>query len=92
MFLFLYKVSKPKLTTHQFVISHTLVLIVIYTYIFFFVFLIAKKIMDKIKSREELVEFDEQKWVNDSSLDHKGRVPLRGSTGVWKASLFIIGK
>ncbi|XP_069146712.1 protein NRT1/ PTR FAMILY 5.6-like isoform X2 [Solanum lycopersicum] len=46
--------------------------------------------MDKIKSREELVEFDEQKWVNDSSLDHKGRVPLRGSTGVWKASLFII--
>lgn len=48
--------------------------------------------MDKIKRREELVEFDEQKWVNDSSLDHKGRVPLRGSTGVWKASLFIIGK
>ncbi|XP_015055833.1 protein NRT1/ PTR FAMILY 5.6-like [Solanum pennellii] len=46
--------------------------------------------MDKIKKREELVEIDEQKWVNDSSLDHKGRVPLRGSTGVWKASLFII--
>ncbi|WMV52239.1 hypothetical protein MTR67_045624 [Solanum verrucosum] len=46
--------------------------------------------MDKIKRREELVEIDEQKWVNDSSLDHKGRVPLRGSTGVWKASLFII--
>lgn len=48
--------------------------------------------MDKIKTTEESVEIDEQKWVNDSSVDHKGRVPLRGSTGVWKASLFIIGK
>ncbi|PHU05352.1 Protein NRT1/ PTR FAMILY 5.7 [Capsicum chinense] len=46
--------------------------------------------MDKIKTTEESVEIDEQKWVNDSSVDHKGRVPLRGSTGVWKASLFII--
>ncbi|KAJ9541792.1 hypothetical protein OSB04_028298 [Centaurea solstitialis] len=25
------------------------------------------------------------KWVCDSSLDHKGRVPLRSSTGTWKA-------
>ncbi|XVF55178.1 hypothetical protein PTKIN_Ptkin06aG0015900 [Pterospermum kingtungense] len=33
---------------------------------------------------------DEQKWVYDSSVDHKGRVPLRASTGVWKASLYII--
>ncbi|KAA8546864.1 hypothetical protein F0562_003293 [Nyssa sinensis] len=33
---------------------------------------------------------DEEMWVNDSSLDHKGRVPVRASTGVWKASLFII--
>ncbi|XVF83788.1 hypothetical protein PTKIN_Ptkin16aG0520400 [Pterospermum kingtungense] len=33
---------------------------------------------------------DEEKWVRDSSVDHKGRVPLRSSTGVWKASLFII--
>ncbi|XP_057971050.1 protein NRT1/ PTR FAMILY 5.6-like [Malania oleifera] len=33
---------------------------------------------------------DEEKWVYDSSVDHKGRVPLRVSTGVWKASLFII--
>ncbi|KAF7132228.1 hypothetical protein RHSIM_Rhsim09G0094200 [Rhododendron simsii] len=31
-----------------------------------------------------------EKWVYDSSLDHKGRVPLRATTGVWKASLFII--
>ncbi|XP_060176797.1 protein NRT1/ PTR FAMILY 5.6-like [Lycium barbarum] len=46
--------------------------------------------MDKIKRAEESVEIDEQKWVYDSSVDHKGRVPLRGSTGVWKASLFII--
>ncbi|GFQ05316.1 protein nrt1/ ptr family 5.6 [Phtheirospermum japonicum] len=33
---------------------------------------------------------DEEKWVKDSSVDHKGRVPLRASTGAWKASLFII--
>ncbi|RDY04129.1 Protein NRT1/ PTR FAMILY 5.6, partial [Mucuna pruriens] len=33
---------------------------------------------------------DEMKWVLDSSLDHKARVPLRASTGSWKASLFII--
>ncbi|EXC19370.1 putative peptide/nitrate transporter [Morus notabilis] len=37
------------------------------------------------------IENDEdQKWVYDSSVDHKGKVPLRASTGVWKASLFII--
>ncbi|OAY78146.1 Protein NRT1/ PTR FAMILY 5.7 [Ananas comosus] len=29
-------------------------------------------------------------WVNDSSVDHMGRVPLRASTGAWKAALFII--
>ncbi|KAJ8431917.1 hypothetical protein Cgig2_016350 [Carnegiea gigantea] len=28
--------------------------------------------------------------IHDSSLDHKGRVPLRASTGSWKASFFII--
>lgn len=33
----------------------------------------------------------DEKWVHDSSLDHKGRLPLRASTGAWKASLFIIG-
>lgn len=37
-------------------------------------------------------ESDEDKWVHDSSVDHKGRVPLRASTGVWKASFFIISK
>ncbi|XP_028772954.1 protein NRT1/ PTR FAMILY 5.6 [Neltuma alba] len=36
------------------------------------------------------VEVDETKWVYDSSLDHKGRLPLRASTGSWKAALFII--
>lgn len=35
---------------------------------------------------------DDEKWVADSSVDYKGRVPLRASTGAWKASLFIIGK
>lgn len=35
---------------------------------------------------------DEEKWVLDSSVDHKGKVPLRATTGAWRASLFIIGK
>ncbi|PWA70482.1 major facilitator superfamily protein [Artemisia annua] len=35
-------------------------------------------------------EIDEQKWVYDSSFDHRGRTPLRATTGAWKASLFII--
>ncbi|XP_044472984.1 protein NRT1/ PTR FAMILY 5.6-like [Mangifera indica] len=38
----------------------------------------------------EVGDVDEEKWVYDSSVDHKGRVPFRASTGVWKASLFII--
>ncbi|KAJ6815060.1 protein NRT1/ PTR FAMILY 5.6 [Iris pallida] len=33
---------------------------------------------------------DEEKWVYDSSVDHQGKVPLRASTGVWNASLFVI--
>lgn len=41
--------------------------------------------------RNEAGESDEDKWVHDSSVDYKGRIPLRASTGVWKASLFIIG-
>ncbi|KAF8395178.1 hypothetical protein HHK36_019120 [Tetracentron sinense] len=45
--------------------------------------------MEKRK-RGESREIDEEKWVYDSSVDHKGRVPLRASTGVWKAALFII--
>lgn len=46
---------------------------------------------NKLEARPGKVN-DEIKWVHDSSLDHKGRVPLRASTGSWKASLFIIGK
>lgn len=45
--------------------------------------------MDQVKKGEP-VEIDEDKWVYDSSKDHKGRAPHRASTGVWKASLFII--
>ncbi|MED6179940.1 hypothetical protein PIB30_005739 [Stylosanthes scabra] len=33
---------------------------------------------------------NEMKWVHDSSVDYEGRVPLRGSTGSWKTSFFII--
>ncbi|XAR71981.1 hypothetical protein NMG60_11018458, partial [Bertholletia excelsa] len=40
--------------------------------------------------KAETQEHDQEKWVYDSSLDHKGQVPLRASTGVWRASLFII--
>lgn len=42
--------------------------------------------------KAESVEIDGGKWVYDSSVDHKGRVPLTDSIGVWKASIFIIGK
>ncbi|XWS67138.1 hypothetical protein CRYUN_Cryun05aG0261200 [Craigia yunnanensis] len=42
------------------------------------------------QNKGNIVRDDEEKWVYDSSVDHKGRVPLRASTGVWKASLFII--
>ncbi|XP_004246394.1 protein NRT1/ PTR FAMILY 5.6-like [Solanum lycopersicum] len=45
--------------------------------------------MDEIKINET-TEIDEQKWVYDSSVDYKGRVPLRASTGGWKASFLII--
>lgn len=34
---------------------------------------------------------DSTTWVLDSSVDHKGRVPCRAKTGVWRAALFIIG-
>lgn len=47
--------------------------------------------MNEIKIKET-TEIDEQKWVYDSSVDYKGRVPLRASTGGWKASFLIIGK
>lgn len=46
--------------------------------------------MEHLVKGQEL-EVDEQKWVYDSSFDHKGRTPLRASTGAWKASMFIIG-
>ncbi|XP_073289301.1 protein NRT1/ PTR FAMILY 5.6-like [Primulina huaijiensis] len=42
-------------------------------------------------NKKESVDVDSEKWVCDSSFDSKGRVPLRASTGAWKASLFIIG-
>ncbi|XP_059305507.1 protein NRT1/ PTR FAMILY 5.6-like [Lycium ferocissimum] len=45
--------------------------------------------MDEKKMKES-VDIDEEKWVYDSSVDYKGRVPLRASTGGWKASFLII--
>jgi len=38
--------------------------------------------IDEIKMKKT-TEIDEQKWVYDSSVDYKGRVPLRASTGGW---------
>jgi len=48
--------------------------------------------MEKANLEVKPEEGDETKWVHDSSVDHKGRLPLRASTGSWKAALFIIGK
>lgn len=45
--------------------------------------------MEHLEKAQQL-EIDEQKWVYDASFDHRGRTPLRASTGAWKASLFII--
>ncbi|KFK34643.1 hypothetical protein AALP_AA5G172400 [Arabis alpina] len=33
---------------------------------------------------------NQQKWVLDSSLDSKGKIPLRARTGAWRAALFVI--
>ncbi|XP_062212871.1 protein NRT1/ PTR FAMILY 5.6-like [Phragmites australis] len=33
---------------------------------------------------------DREEWVDDSSVDHRGRPPLRAATGSWKAAMFII--
>ncbi|KAI5407512.1 hypothetical protein KIW84_053678 [Lathyrus oleraceus] len=50
--------------------------------------------MDQVKenrkqdTREE--ENEQEKWVHDGSVDFKGKVPLRASTGVWIASLFVL--
>ncbi|VAI24328.1 unnamed protein product [Triticum turgidum subsp. durum] len=30
------------------------------------------------------------RWVDDSSVDHRGRPPLRAATGSWRAAMFII--
>ncbi|KAK4478545.1 hypothetical protein RD792_014026 [Penstemon davidsonii] len=46
--------------------------------------------MEQKKKQESVLFVDEEKWVYDSSVDHKGRLPLRSSTGSWTASLFII--
>ncbi|XP_057807969.1 LOW QUALITY PROTEIN: protein NRT1/ PTR FAMILY 5.6 [Salvia miltiorrhiza] len=44
----------------------------------------------EIDQSKKTQESSEEKWVYDSSVDHKGRIPVRASTGAWKASLFII--
>ncbi|CAN8316958.1 unnamed protein product [Cochlearia groenlandica] len=41
------------------------------------------------RREEEEEEGKRRKWVLDSSLDSRGRVPLRDRTGAWRAALFI---
>ncbi|XP_077216238.1 protein NRT1/ PTR FAMILY 5.6-like [Tasmannia lanceolata] len=48
------------------------------------------EVIEMGENKRGATELDEQKWVYDSSIDHKGRIPLRASTGVWKAALFIV--
>ncbi|XP_028776224.1 protein NRT1/ PTR FAMILY 5.6-like [Neltuma alba] len=45
--------------------------------------------MDHAK-RSTREETDEEKWVHDASVDYRGRLPLRASTGVWKAIPFVL--
>jgi len=33
----------------------------------------------------------QEEWVDDGSVDVRGRPVLRTKTGVWKATLFMIG-
>lgn len=49
-----------------------------------------KEMMRQQVSPRKLEEEDDDR-VHDSSVDYKGEVPLRSSTGAWKAALFIIG-
>jgi hypothetical protein len=44
------------------------------------------------QEKEKREESEQKKWVYDGSVDSKGRVPLRASTGVWIASFFVLGK
>lgn len=46
----------------------------------------------KKRKGDKSEQSNEEKWVYDGSLDYKGRVPLRASTGAWKASFFVISK
>ncbi|KAL5991683.1 hypothetical protein ACLOJK_012592 [Asimina triloba] len=50
----------------------------------------AKEMTEKRREEFQAHDQDKEKWVHDSSLDYRGKPPLRASTGVWKASLFII--
>jgi len=44
------------------------------------------------QEKEKREERENDKWVYDGSVDCKGSVPLRASTGVWIASLFVLSK
>ncbi|KAK9168301.1 hypothetical protein Syun_000441 [Stephania yunnanensis] len=46
--------------------------------------------LDENGKRAAVDDDDQEKRVYDSSIDHKGRIPLRSTTGAWRASLFVI--
>ena len=49
------------------------------------------QVMEK-RNSDKIEQSNEEKWVYDGSFDYKGKVPLRASTGAWKASFFVISK
>ncbi|KAL5567612.1 hypothetical protein UlMin_024187 [Ulmus minor] len=48
-----------------------------------------KKKKGRINEGADQIDDDDQKWVFDTSVDYKGKVHFRASTGVWRASVFV---
>lgn len=50
------------------------------------------KLMEQEIEKRKRDKSEEEKWVHDASVDYKNRIPLRASTGSWKAALFVLSK
>jgi hypothetical protein len=44
-----------------------------------------------MRRQVSLSKSEDENRVHDLSVDYKGNIPLRASTGAWKAAVFIIG-